>query len=75
MAALLTSNGIVFPDTQKTKDYNKETSKREDAGTAGEVSEEDRKIIAQHCCASVKRLIAEFSHAEDAAIAEDSIKN
>jgi len=66
MAAVLTSNGIVFPDTKKTKDYNKKTSKCEDTG---KVREEDRKIIAQHCCASVKRFIAESSHAED------SIKN
>ena len=69
MAAVLTSN------TKKTKDYNKETSKREDTATAGEVREEDIKIIAQHCCVALKRLIAEFSHAEEAAIAEDSIKN
>lgn len=74
MAALLTSKGINFLQKHSIK-FKKETSKREDAGTAGEVCEENRKIIAQHCCAALKRLIAESSHAEEAAIAENSIKN
>ena len=74
MAALLTSNRINVLQKHSIK-FKKETSKQEDTGTAGEVSEEDRKIIAQHCCVALKRLIAESSHAEDAVIVENSIKN
>ena len=75
MAAVLTSNGINVLQKKHSIKSKKETSKCEDTGTAGKVREEDIKVIAQHCCASVKRLVAESSHAEETAIAENSIKN
>lgn len=78
MAAVRTVKKIVFADSTKTDNYHTETSKHKNTPKledTSKVSQEDIELIAQHCCVSVKRLIVASSHAEDATIAKDSIKN